>query len=308
MMRFTDVVVTAALQQIMEQNTVFYRDDFITDKDVLKRAAKSSNPENKTLLWLSRACGTLCVRERDVFVKGTGQHTAWTYYGAQENDHVIAYAIELDADDPRGLIGTVYELDYAAHLERVRQYAQEPKNIRLRYQHGSKDVSPDTRIDNYDDSLGVLLDYEYCPEDQEALRKALCQERRERRRNTIPGNVDAHIRNLITDRIEREARRIARTLAELDKPNAPIAGCYMARVSGDFVTLAELSVDELSMHPPLRRRGPGADYDRLLALLPYEHAGLYYGNDPRGVYVLVSSNEIRDEDQMLRGSEEPPWE
>ena len=308
MMRFVDVVVTAALRRIMQQNTAYYREDFTKDKDILEHAAKSDNPEDKTLLWLSRACGTLCVRERDVFIKGTGHNTAWLYYGEQPNDHVIAYAIELDADDPRGLIGTVYELDYAAHLERVRQYAQEPGHIHLKYQHGSKDVSLDTRIDNYDDALGVLLKYEYHPEDQDALHSVLYQERQKRRKSTIPGDVDAHIRNLITNRIEREARRIVRKLAELDEPNAPIAGCYMAQISGDFIMLNELSIDELSMHPSLRRRKPGSDYDRLLALLPYERAGIYYSNDPRGVYIPVDGNEIRSADQSLKGSEEPPWE
>ena len=74
MNKFENVDVLAALEQLMWQNTAFYRNDFEIDKEMIRQAAASDRAEDKTLLWMSRPSGTYCFRERDVFLQDTRQH------------------------------------------------------------------------------------------------------------------------------------------------------------------------------------------------------------------------------------------
>lgn len=112
MNRFENVDVLAALEQLMRQNTAFYRNDFEIDKEIIGRAAASDKAEDRTLLWMSRPSGTHCFRESDVYLQGTRQHNTWKFYGEQTRDRVLAYAVELTGK-VRGVIrGNLYELDY----------------------------------------------------------------------------------------------------------------------------------------------------------------------------------------------------
>ena len=53
MNRFENVDVLAALEQLMRQNTAFYRNDFEIDKEIIGRATASDKAEDRTLLWMS---------------------------------------------------------------------------------------------------------------------------------------------------------------------------------------------------------------------------------------------------------------
>ena len=76
MNKFENVDVLASLQQIMQQNTAAFQNDFDIDKKILTQAAKSKNAKDKVYLWFSRPNGTHCLRERDVFLRGTREHTS----------------------------------------------------------------------------------------------------------------------------------------------------------------------------------------------------------------------------------------
>ena len=111
--------VLAALEQLMRQNTAFYRNDFEIDKEIIGWAAASDKAEDKMLLWMSRPSGTYCFRESDVYLQGTAQHNTWKFYGEQTRDRVLAYAVELTGK-VRGVIrGNLYELDYPQHFRQV---------------------------------------------------------------------------------------------------------------------------------------------------------------------------------------------
>ena len=47
MNRFENVDVLAALEQLMRQNTAFYRNDFEIDKEIIRQAAASDRAEDK---------------------------------------------------------------------------------------------------------------------------------------------------------------------------------------------------------------------------------------------------------------------
>ena len=59
MQKFENMDVIAALEAIMHQNTAYYQSDFAYDIKMLREAARSDQPEDKLLLWLSRPSGTL---------------------------------------------------------------------------------------------------------------------------------------------------------------------------------------------------------------------------------------------------------
>ena len=95
MQKFENMDVIAALEAIMHQNTAYYQSDFAYDIKMLREAARSDQPEDKLLLWLSRPSGTFCFRERDVLLKDTQAYNTWKFCGEQTCDRILAYAVEL---------------------------------------------------------------------------------------------------------------------------------------------------------------------------------------------------------------------
>ena len=95
MQKFENMDLIAALEAIMHQNTAYYQSDFAYDIKMLREAARSGQPEDKILLWLSRPSGTFCFRERDVLLKDTQAYNTWKFCGEQTHDRILAYAVEL---------------------------------------------------------------------------------------------------------------------------------------------------------------------------------------------------------------------
>ena len=95
MQKFENMDVIAALEAIMHQNTAYYQSDFAYDIKMLREAARSDQPEDKLLLWLSRPSGTFCFRERDALLKDTQAYNTWKFCGEQTHDRILAYAVEL---------------------------------------------------------------------------------------------------------------------------------------------------------------------------------------------------------------------
>lgn len=179
MNRFENVDVLAALEQLMRQNTAFYRNDFEIDKEIIGWAAASDKAEDKTLLWMSRPSGTYCFRESDVYLQGTAQHNTWKFYGEQTRDRVLAYAVELTGK-VRGVIrGNLYELDYPQHFRHVAAEAVQADNIILHYEKGDREQPAGLYFDGRPDpNLGAFLRYEAKPNEPEHLRELLRHEQK----------------------------------------------------------------------------------------------------------------------------------
>ena len=164
MNRFENVDVLAALEQLMQQNTAFYRSDFEIDKESIRRAAASDKAEDKTLLWMSRPSGTYCFRERDVFLKDTAPHNTWRFYMEQTSDRVLAYAIELTGKERGKIKGNLYELDYAKHYERVKEKELPADTVKLIYERGEREIPAGRFFNgNPDPQLGKFERFEALP-------------------------------------------------------------------------------------------------------------------------------------------------
>lgn len=221
MNRFENVDVLAALEQLMRQNTAFYRSDFEIDKEIIGRAAASDKAEDRTLLWMSRPSGTHCFRESDVYLQGTRQHNTWKFYGEQTRDRVLAYAVELTGK-VRGVIrGNLYELDYPQHFRHVAAEAVQADNIILHYEKGDREQPAGLYFDGRPDpKLGAFLRYEAKPNEPEHLRELLRQEQKGRAQ-LAPGDFKAHVTALHDGMILAEAQRIVAGLKDLSAPNSP---------------------------------------------------------------------------------------
>ena len=121
MQKFENMDVIAALEAIMHQNTAYYQSDFAYDIKMLREAARSDQPEDKLLLWLSRPSGTFCFRERDVLLKDTQAYNTWKFCGEQTHDRILAYAVELTGAANGTVQGNLYELDYQQHFQHIRE-------------------------------------------------------------------------------------------------------------------------------------------------------------------------------------------
>ena len=277
MNRFENVDVLAALEQLMRQNTAFYRNDFEIDKEIIGRAAASDKAEDRTLLWMSRPSGTHCFRESDVYLQGTPQHNTWKFYGEQTRDRVLAYAVELTGTKDDTIRGNLYELDYQQHFRHVIDAALPVSVSRLFYEHGSRDIPAEQYFDGSPDrALGSFLRYEFQPRDPAVLQEALQQEQRGREQ-ARPGDFKAHITALHDSRIETEAQRIVDKLKDLSAPNSPNKTHFMVEISPHFDALASTK-----------------DNDRLFAMLPYKSLCFTGIKDRHGVYAMIGKDERRD--------------
>ncbi len=254
MNKFENVDVLAALEQLMRQNTAFYRNDFEIDKEMIRQAAASDRAEDKTLLWMSRVHPGRTVSGSATFsCKIPGSITHGVFTGEQTRDRMLAYAVELTGK-VRGVIrGTLYELDYQQHFRHVAAEAVQADTIILHYEKGDREQPAKLYFDGHPDpKLGVFLRYEAKPNEPEHLREVLRQEQKGREQ-LQPGDFKAHVTALHDRLIRDEAQRIVTGLKELSTPNSPNKTHFMVELSPYFTQIAS-----------------SKDTDRLFSMLPYK--------------------------------------
>ena len=277
MQKFENMDVIAALEAIMHQNTAYYQSDFSFAIKMLREAARSDQPEDKLLLWLSRPSGTFCFRERDVLLKDTQAYNTWKFCGEQTHDRILAYAVELTGAANRTVQGNLYELDYQQHFQHIRYAALPVGANRLIYESGMREIGPKEHFDGRPDKyFGDFMRYEMQPREPELLQAAIRQEQRNRE-PAQPGDFKEHLAALHTGLIEAEAQRIVADIKRLAAPNSPDKNHFMVEVSPYFTKLAS-----------------SRDTDQLLAMLPYKSLHLSSVKDRFGIYALVDKNENRD--------------
>ena len=244
---------------------------------MLREAARSDQPEDKLLLWLSRPSGTFCFRERDVLLKDTQAYNTWKFCGEQTHDRILAYAVELTGAANGTVQGNLYELDYQQHFQHIRDAALPVGANRLIYESGMREIGPKEHFDSRSDKyFGEFVRYEMQPRDPELLQAAIRQEQRSRE-PARPGDFKEHLAALHTGLIEAEAQRIVADMKHLAAPNSPDKNHFMVEVSPYFTKLAS-----------------SRDTDQLLAMLPYESLHLSSVKDRFGIYAMIDKNENRD--------------
>ena len=244
------------------------------------RTAELSTEQNykdKVYLWFSRPNGTHCLRERDVFLRGTREHNTFRFYHEQTKERVLAYAVVLSGMESGKVKGSIYELDYATKAELAIQTALRTDNNRLIYEKGSRELPKEYRFEATPDrEYGKFVRYEAVPHDPDALRDLLRDESRKRER-LKPGNFREHIGRLSDEKVLAEAQRLSAAFQSLQAPNSPNGTHFVAEVSPWFERIAS-----------------SKEHERLFALLPYKTLYLSSVKDRHGVFAFISKDERRD--------------
>ena len=120
-MKFENIDLVDALRRIMDIHTQNYKEDFELDAGLLHSLAASQSSEDKHLLWMSRPNGTYLLPEREVYVEDSYENKVWEFYHEQTRDPILAYAVEIKGIEGDTVRGNLIELDYAAHVERMKK-------------------------------------------------------------------------------------------------------------------------------------------------------------------------------------------
>ena len=163
--------VLAFLAQVVEENTTGYRSDFQYDVRMLTQAAQEKDMRDRVFYWMSRPNGTWCVKEREVFLQGSGAHSIWTYY-ADQPEGIRAYRVTITGMEGRKVMGQVIPLDYKTQVRRVT----------LQYESGHTIVVP---YDGHRASLntvrpghGTIRTVQYEPDNEAELTRIIMVEHR----------------------------------------------------------------------------------------------------------------------------------
>lgn len=195
MQKFENVDILKSLNAVMHTNTKYYKSDFKYDVETFKEAVKSQKQEDKNYIWISRESGTHCLRERDVFLKGSSQNNTLCFHAEQTRKNILAYAVEVCGMEQGKLKGNVYELNYSEYYHHVKDSALPIENTKLIYEYGEKIQEQGLFIPPIDSYLGKLISYEEQPKDPAALYDLLCAEKNIRE-NFKTGNIKEHIEKL----------------------------------------------------------------------------------------------------------------
>ena len=126
------------LAGIVEENTQHYQSDFAYDEKRLQAAMLEISQEDRTFLWMSRPCGTLCVPEREAFIKESTAHIVWTHYD-YDAEHIKAYRVIVEPGrEGASVLGQVKPLRYGEQVERVKQNAIHAEMVELTFADGTE--------------------------------------------------------------------------------------------------------------------------------------------------------------------------
>ena len=174
----TDILHT--LQAVLLENTTSYQSDFEFDVTTLLEAAKEPKIEDRTYYWLSRPCGTWCLKERDVFLKGSAAYNIWTHYES-EHDGFRAFRVVVEEKNDKGLFGQVIPFDYGESVQRIKMAALPIKYITGEYGDGTtfsmqySDYDTDERFRTAAFSKGVKTSQVF-PESEDELKLRIARE------------------------------------------------------------------------------------------------------------------------------------
>lgn len=278
--KFEHVDVIASLEAIMRRNTAYYQSDFEIDKEIIRRAAVSAEPQDKNLLWMSRPSGTFCLRERDVFLRDTYANNTWRFYGEQTRDKILAYAVELSNMEGGKVMGTLYDLDYRQHFTHVQKEALPIVHAFLTFAEGK---SCDFPYSDYAANRG-RIEYEhgliksatFSPRSERELQAVLEREHLNRQ-SFRSASFKEHISALTDTLIADEAWRIQAELQTPKEPNSPNKTHFMAQVSTEFMLLTG-----------------SREQDRLFNMLPYKSLSVSGLKDRKGLFAMIGRDENRN--------------
>ena len=179
-MKETNVKLFPVLDRLCGRATPSTPASFRPDLWMLRAAVLEYEMEERTFYWIPRSDGGLCVRGRDVFLRGSHGHRVWT--GQQPEDGEAAYCIILKGKDRDSPTGDIRSFDFSAHLRRLEHTAMEVKAVELVFYSGRRfSMEPERYRAAMEDlfwEYGTLRHIRYLSENEEALVRTIMTEHR----------------------------------------------------------------------------------------------------------------------------------
>lgn len=166
----------------MKKNTTSYQEDFQFDVRKLTAAVQAQDAGDRSFLWMSRPCGTWCLNERNIFIRDSFDHKAWTIY-EDSSDRVKAFRVEVTGEDQGRPVGNVYPVDYKTQVPRIKRDAIRAEDVTLTFQHGVILTLPckeaEGRQRNLTAEYGRIEKMHYNVKDEHELEALILAERRQ---------------------------------------------------------------------------------------------------------------------------------
>lgn len=173
--------VVQFLASVVQENTKAYRQDYQYDIATLREAAQESNTAERAFYWMSRPYGTWCLKEREVFLRGTGAFSTWTYYKG-DTSGIRAYRVAVTGCREGAVVGDVYPLHYKEQVRRVLKNALPVHLVTASFEDGSIMTMDYEEFSRDKAALafrhGRILELRYFPESEAELTHTLMLEHR----------------------------------------------------------------------------------------------------------------------------------
>lgn len=175
----TDIL--AFLGRVVQENTEHYRSDFVYDTATLTKAIWEPRIEDRIFYWMSRPAGTWCVKEREVFLRGTSAHSIWTHY-AETPERIKAYRVTVTGQERGRIVGSMVPLDYREQVQRVQSHALTASTMTIQYENGHTITVPyqenPQQIATILPGHGGIRRIRYAPENEAELARIIMEEHR----------------------------------------------------------------------------------------------------------------------------------
>lgn len=207
-MKYENIDLLDALQKIMDIHTEHYKEDFELDQKLIRSLAATQSFEDKHLLWMSRPHGTHVMREREIYIEDTYENKAWEFYHDQTSDDILAYSIEITGTENGSVVGNLIELDYDAHVERMKQLTVTIDKVAVTFEDQNTYYllfqSYRREMKAMQEEHGKVKSVAYLPESERELQMILRRERLKTSYHTESGDIKLPVCQKIEYRSAKE--------------------------------------------------------------------------------------------------------
>ena len=183
-LRFNGIDLIASMELIVLSHMDCYQSDFYEhDILTLERAMESTDPADRSFIWLCRKCGTWLLSEKDTLIKPSHAYITLCFYEEQGmSDEILAFAVDVTYMKNGRPIGNLSLMDYRSYCQHVREKALDAGSLLITYEHGEIRIPPDAHIPHSDGEMGNMKYYEMLPQSEEELSWLLAREKEARSR------------------------------------------------------------------------------------------------------------------------------
>lgn len=186
MKKQTDIDIIAELSKLVDAHVHHYKEDFEMDRRLIAQAAKATLPEDKTLIWFCRDCGTHCLRESQAFIRDSREHTTLRFYAEQSGEDITARVVVPKRIKGDKVFGDVFDVSFQSLAYKIANDSIAPMMTHMTFEDGHQQEVPFHKSLRQAEYLvqehGKIASLRVIPADKEALADILLKQKMQRDR------------------------------------------------------------------------------------------------------------------------------